>query len=112
MEMWECRPTYTAWAGIKLPDAIGPITGYVCESKSWELQNERFCAGGLCRPLFLEVIMDIEIKDTPYNDRYCGNCTHCIKTQLRYCLKNHAFVAKNKWCEEWSAEDRKSKFEN
>ena len=50
--------------------------------------------------------MDIEIKDTPYNDRYCGNCTHCIKTQLRFCLKNHAFVAKNKWCKEWAAEER------
>ena len=50
--------------------------------------------------------MDIEIKDTPYNDRYCGNCTHCIKTQLRFCLKNHAFIAKNKWCKEWTAEER------
>ncbi len=56
--------------------------------------------------------MDIEIKDTPYNDRYCGNCKHCVKTELRYCLKNHAFVAKNKWCEEWEAEERFHKFEN
>lgn len=53
----------------------------------------------------------MDIIDTPYNDRYCGNCAHCIKTELRYCLKNHAFVAKNKWCEDWAAEDRK-KFEN
>ena len=25
--------------------------------------------------------MDIEIKDTPYNDRCCGNCKHCVKTE-------------------------------
>ena len=56
--------------------------------------------------------MDIEIIDTPYDDRSCKNCAHCVKTELRYCLKNHAFVAKNKWCEDWAAEDRKSKFEN
>ncbi len=56
--------------------------------------------------------MDIEIIDTPYDDRSCRNCAHCVKTELRYCLKNHAFVAKNKWCKEWCAEDRKSKFEN
>jgi hypothetical protein len=56
--------------------------------------------------------MDIEIIDTPYDDRSCKNCKHCVKTELRYCLKNHAFVAKNKWCEDWTAEDRKSKFEN
>ena len=56
--------------------------------------------------------MDIEIKDTPYDDRCCGNCKHCVKTELRYCLKNHAFVAKNKWCTEWCAEERFNKFEN
>ena len=32
--------------------------------------------------------MDIEIKDTPYNDRYCGNCTHCIAN-----LKNSKIFA-------------------
>ena len=62
--------------------------------------------------LILEVIMEVEIKDTPYNDRCCGNCEHCVKTELRYCLKNHAFVAKNKWCTEWCAEERFNKFEN
>ena len=77
-----------------------------------ELHGKSPCTGGLCRPLFLEVIMDIEIIDTPYDDRSCKNCAHCVKTELRYCLKNHAFVAKNKWCEDWAAEDRKSKFEN
>ena len=56
--------------------------------------------------------MEVEIKDTPYNDRCCGNCKHCVKTELRYCLKNHAFVAKNKWCTEWCAEERFNKFEN
>lgn len=61
--------------------------------------------------LSLKGVRAMDIIDTPYNDRYCGNCTHCIKTELRYCLKNHAFVAKNKWCEDWAAEDRK-KFEN
>lgn len=66
---------------------------------------------GCAAHLTLEVIMDEKIIDTPYNDRYCGNCTHCVKTELRYCLKNHAFVAKNKWCADWNAEDRKSKFE-
>ena len=64
------------------------------------------------RGISLEVIMDIEIKDTPYNDRCCGNCKHCVKTELRYCLKNHAFVAKNKWCTEWCPEERFNKFEN
>ena len=77
-----------------------------------ELHGKSPCTGGLCRPLFLEVIMDIEIKDTPYNDRSCGNCKHCVKTELRYCLKNHAFVAKNKWCTEWCPEERFNKFEN
>lgn len=56
--------------------------------------------------------MEVEIKDTPYNDRDCGNCKHCVKTELRYCLKNHAFVAKNKWCTEWYPEERFNKFEN
>ena len=55
--------------------------------------------------------MDIEIIDTPYEDRGCYNCEHCVKTQMRYCLRNHAFVAKNKWCEDWEAEKRR-KFEN
>ncbi len=55
--------------------------------------------------------MEIEIKDTPYADRCCGNCAECVKTELRYCLKNHAFVAKNKWCNQWHAEER-DKFEN
>lgn len=55
--------------------------------------------------------MEIEIKDTPYADRYCGNCAECVKTELRYCLKNHAFVAKNKWCKLWHAEER-GEFEN
>lgn len=103
---------FDAWAGIKLPDAIGPTTGYVCESKGRELQDKKFCAGGLCLPPFLwRYIMDIEIKDTPYADRCCGNCAECVKTELRYCLKNHAFVAKNKWCNQWHAEER-NKFEN
>ena len=56
--------------------------------------------------------MEVEIKDTPYDDRSCGNCKHCVKTELRYCLKNHAFVAKNKWCTEWCPEERFNKFEN
>lgn len=64
------------------------------------------------RQLIIGGNMDIEIKDTPYNDRYCGNCKHCVKTELRYCLKNHAFVAKNKWCTEWCPEERFNKFEN
>ena len=68
--------------------------------------------GRVGRQLILEVIMEVEIKDAPYNDRYCGNCKHCVKTELRYCLKNHAFVAKNKWCTEWCAEERFNKFEN
>lgn len=55
--------------------------------------------------------MEIEIIDSPYTDRYCGNCADCIKTEMRYCLKNHAFVTKKKWCKEWHAEDR-SEFEN
>ena len=53
-----------------------------------------------------------KIIDTPYNDRSCGNCTNCVKTELRYCLTNHAFVAKNKWCPDWKVEDRSYKFEN
>ena len=52
------------------------------------------------------------IIDTPYNDRCCSNCANCIKTELRYCLTNHAFVAKNKWCPDWKVEDRNYKFEN
>lgn len=68
--------------------------------------------GGLGLPPFLwRFIMEIEIKDTPYADRCCGNCAECVKTELRYCLKNHAFVAKNKWCNQWRAEER-DKFEN
>ena len=51
--------------------------------------------------------MEIEIIDTPYNDRYCGNCKECIKTELRFCLTHHCFVSKNKWCKNWTAEERK-----
>lgn len=55
--------------------------------------------------------MDEEkIVDTPYKDRYCGNCNHCVKTEMRYCLKNHAFVSKNKWCKDWCVENRDYKF--
>lgn len=54
---------------------------------------------------------EIEIVESPYQDRYCGNCAECIKTEMRYCLKNHAFVSKDMWCKQWHAEDR-SKFEN
>ena len=45
--------------------------------------------------------MEVEIIDTPYSDRSCKNCAHCVKTEMRYCLHNHAFVAKNKWCSDW-----------
>ena len=50
--------------------------------------------------------MEVEVIDSPYMDRDCGNCVSCVKTELRYCLKNHCFVAKNKWCKEWNAEER------
>ena len=105
------RP-FDAWAGIKLSERKRPYHSVRVRVKSRGTPGEVPCAGGLCRPLFLEVIMDIEIKDTPYDDRSCGNCKHCVKTELRYCLKNHAFVAKNKWCTEWCAEERFNKFEN
>lgn len=56
--------------------------------------------------------MEVEIVDTPYKDRYCANCNHCVKTEMRYCLKNHAFVAKNKWCKSWCMENRDYNFDN
>ena len=57
--------------------------------------------------LFWRLDMEVEIIDTPYSDRSCKNCAHCVKTEMRYCLHNHAFVAKNKWCSDWKSEDRK-----
>ena len=73
--------------------------------------------GRLSRPPFLEVIMDTNdinmgIIDTPYEDRCCGNCEHCIKTEMRFCLVHHAFIAKNKWCHCWEPQYRYYKFEN
>ena len=52
------------------------------------------------------------IIDTPYNDRYCNNCNSCTKTDMRYCLKHHIFVAKNKWCPDWHMENRYYNFDN
>ena len=56
--------------------------------------------------------MDIQIIDTPYDDRYCGNCSRCIKGELNYCLQNKAYVVSKKWCIEWLPEFRNYKFEN
>ena len=55
---------------------------------------------------------DMGIIDTPYEDRYCGNCGHCTKTEMRYCLVHHAFVAEHKWCQSWDQQYRYYKFEN
>ena len=54
--------------------------------------------------------MDIEIKDTPYSDRYCGNCLRCGRdesTKLLYCYTHKCYVASNKWCADWLMEYRK-----
>lgn len=51
-----------------------------------------------------------KIIDTPYKDRYCNNCAHSVKTEMQYCLKNHAFVSKNKWCKDWCMENRDYEF--
>lgn len=55
---------------------------------------------------------DMEIIDTPYEDRYCGNCGHCTKTEMHFCLVHHAFVAEHKWCQSWDQQYRYYKFEN
>ena len=56
--------------------------------------------------------INMGIIDTPYDDRYCGNCGNCVKTEMRFCLVHHAFVAKHKWCQSWDEQYRYYKFEN
>ena len=93
-----------------------PLRGWVVPPirPRMSLRSRHPCwSAAIGRGILFGGYMDIEIKDTPYNDRCCGNCGDCgTKSGLRYCFINHAFVAKNKWCAEWHAEDRDKKFEN
>ena len=59
--------------------------------------------------------MNIEIIDTPYKDRYCGNCRRITIANSgnmnKCCLRNNCYVSYYKWCEAWGPQYRVYKFE-
>ena len=56
-----------------------------------------------------------KIINTPYDDRYCGNCLYRKNIESNAylkCVTNNCYVSYNRWCPMWAPEYRVYKFEN